>query len=262
MPDQLVLKALSNSAGMLWVFMTIVFLLALWRRNNSFADIAWGLGFVMVVVFTFDFDVHPDARSLLVSGLVAVWGLRLFLYIGKRNWGRGEDFRYAKWRREWGKWLVPRSFVQIFMLQGMLLLLISYPVVLINSSLVSDLSVWDFLGILIWLTGFVFEVVADFQMARFKSVPEHKGRIMTRGLWSWTRHPNYFGEATMWWGIACFAVNVKGGWTAFLSPLVITFLLLKVSGIPMLEKKYAGNPEFQVYAQKTPVFFPRPPKKS
>ena len=261
MPDQLVIKGLTSTAGAIWIFMTLVFLLALLRRDNSLVDIAWGLGFVLVTLSTFDFE-GLSSRSLLVSGLVIVWGVRLAIYIGKRKWGRGEDFRYAKWRQEWGIWLVPRSYLQIFLLQGLLLLVISYPVVLVNRSPASGLSVWDVLGILIWMIGFVFEVVGDFQMARFKSNPGHKGRIMTQGLWSWTRHPNYFGEATMWWGIACFAVSLPGGWTVFLSPLVITFLLLKVSGVPMLEKKYAGNPEFQAYANKTPAFFPWPPNKS
>jgi steroid 5-alpha reductase family enzyme len=190
-----------------------------------------------------------------------VWGTRLTLHIFFRNRGRGEDFRYAKWRKEWGRRVVPRSFFQIFMLQGVFLVLIALPVVLANGSTGKNLMPLDVAGAAVWLVGFFFESVGDYQLSRFRKNPENRGRIMTGGLWRYTRHPNYFGEAAIWWGIFLIALSVRNGWLGIISPLTITFLLLKVSGIAMLEKKYVGNSEFAAYARRTSAFFPWFPKK-
>ena len=190
-----------------------------------------------------------------------IWASRLMVHIYARNKGHGEDFRYAQWRKKWGKWFILRSFLQVFMLQGLFLLLISYPVVLIDRSPLTGLNELDAVGLLVWLAGFTFEAVGDAQLRRFKKALENKGRIMTQGLWRLTRHPNYFGESVMWWGIFIIALSVECGWTGVISPLVITFLLICVSGVPMLEKKYRGNPEFEKYARMTSVFFPWFPRR-
>jgi steroid 5-alpha reductase family enzyme len=142
------------------------------------------------------------------------------------------------------------------MLQGLLLLIIAYPVMLINHSKEAGIVFLDILGLIIWLEGFFFEAVGDYQLLKFKRKAENKGKIMTQGVWRYTRHPNYYGETAMWWGIFLIALSVRNGWTAFVSPLLITFLLLKVSGITMLEKKYVGNKEFEEYAKRTRAFFP------
>lgn len=244
-----------------FLYKTIVFLLALKKKDNSIVDIAWGLGFVGVAILTFFLKEGWTTRQILVSGLVFIWGTRLAIHIAIRNKGKGEDFRYAKWRKEWGRWFLLRSYFQVFMLQGVFLLVISLPIVFVNFSDGPGLSLTDFLGVGVWGVGFIFEAVGDYQLKRFKKRPENKGKIITTGLWKYTRHPNYFGEVAIWWGIFLLALPVKNGWFAILCPLLITFLLLRVSGVTMLEKKYAGNAEFEAYAKKTNAFFPWFPKK-
>lgn len=250
------LSYFAAAALAVFAYMTAVFLIALLLKDNSIVDIAWGLGFILVALTTLFLGPGFEAHHVLITGLVVVWGLRLASHIFLRNRGRGEDFRYAKWRRDWGRWVVPRSFLQIFMLQGVFMLIIASPIVLVNRSSEEGLIVLDGLGVFLWLTGFLFEAVGDQQLKRFKQKPESKGKIMTSGLWRYTRHPNYFGEAALWWGIFLIALSVRGGWAAVVSPLTISFLLLKVSGVRMLEKKYAGNEEFGVYARRTSAFFP------
>ncbi|HUU38199.1 MAG TPA: DUF1295 domain-containing protein [Candidatus Desulfaltia sp.] len=255
------LSYFAAAALAVFAYMTAVFLIALLLKDNSIVDIAWGLGFILVALTTLFLRPGFEARHVLITGLVVVWGLRLASHIFLRNRGRGEDFRYAKWRQDWGRWVVPRSFLQIFMLQGVFMLIIASPIVLVNRSSEEGLIVLDGLGAFLWLTGFLFEAVGDHQLKRFKQKPESKGKIMTSGLWKYTRHPNYFGEAALWWGIFLIALSVRGGWAAVVSPLTISFLLLKVSGVRMLEKKYAGNEEFGAYARRTSAFFPWFPKK-
>jgi steroid 5-alpha reductase family enzyme len=244
-----------------FIYMTCVFGIALLRKDNSIVDVAWGFGFILVAMLTFFLSPGFTWRHILMTGLVCIWGMRLALYIYARNKGKGEDFRYARWRKEWGKMFVLRSFLQIFVLQGILLLIISYPVMLVNHSETKGFSFWDVMGVGIWLVGFFFEAVGDFQLSRFKKTPQNKGKIMNKGLWRYTRHPNYFGEATLWWGIFLIALPLKDGWTAAIGPILITFLLLRVSGVTMLEKKYAGNQDFLEYARRTSPFFPWIPKK-
>lgn len=254
-------EILVAAAVAVFIYMSAVFGAALLAKDNSIVDIAWGPGFILVALLTLLIGRGSGPRQLLVTALVAIWGLRLAVHILRRKRGRGEDFRYAKWRRDWGRWFVPRSYFQVFMLQGVVLLLISYSIILINASPASRLGVLDALGAGVWAAGFFFEAVGDGQLERFKSRPENKGKIMTTGLWRFSRHPNYFGEAAMWWGIFLIALSVPSGWTAVVSPVVITLLLLRVSGVTLLEKKYAGNEEFAAYARRTSAFFPLPPKR-
>jgi steroid 5-alpha reductase family enzyme len=256
------LSFLVAAAGAVFVYMTAVFLIAILAKDNSIVDVGWGPGFILVAVVTFFLRPGFEARHVLITLLVLIWGLRLATHIFLRNWGRGEDFRYAKWRKDWGRWFIPRSFFQVFMLQGFFMLVISSPIILVNRSRESGLTMLDALGGLVWLTGFLFEAVGDYQLKRFKQKPESRGKIMTAGLWKYTRHPNYFGEAVLWWGIWLVALSVDSGWAAIISPLTISFLLLKVSGVAMLEKKYAGNEEFAAYARRTSSFFPWFPKNS
>ncbi len=242
-------------------YMTAVFLLALILKDNSIVDVAWGPGFFLVVLVIMLRTPGAGTRFDLTAALVTLWGWRLASHIFLRRRGKGEDFRYAQWRRSWGRWFVLRSFFQIFVLQGVLLLVIAYPVILIGSSAPSPLGALDVIGLVVWVVGFTFETVSDAQLAAFALNKENRGRLMTRGLWRYSRHPNYFGEATMWWGIFLIALAVPGGWRGALSPLAITFLLLKVSGVPMLEKKYAGHPDFPAYARRTSIFVPWFPRR-
>lgn len=230
----------------------LTFLLAVTIRNNSIVDVVWGLGFVAIAWTTY----YLTNGSLLVPILVTLWGLRLATHILLRNWGRGEDFRYAKWRTDWGKWWVVRSFFQIYLLQWFLMQLVSLPILLAVTPVPLSPLITA-LALLIWGLGFFFETVGDYQLTLFKKNLKNKGKLMTTGLWSLTRHPNYFGEATLWWGIALLAYFKTNSLLAFVGPLTIDFLLFYVSGIPLLEAKYKGRKDWEVYKRKTPAFFPR-----
>jgi steroid 5-alpha reductase family enzyme len=237
------------------LYMTIVFILALMRKDNSIVDVAWGLGFIVVAVYTIIQSGEVDLRKMIVSLLVLLWGLRLSFHIMVRNSGKGEDFRYEAWRKTW-KYFFLRSFFQIFMLQGMFMLIISAPIWYINSSVGGPLGIWDSIGLVVFGFGFLFEVVADYQLTEFKRNPANQGKIITTGLWSVSRHPNYFGEALVWWGISCYALSFPHGWYTLISPVIITLLLRFVSGVPMLEKKYQNHPDWAEYKAKTAAFLP------
>jgi len=243
------------------IYMTVWYLVARALRRFDVADIAWGPGFI-ISAFTAAMAVSErlNPRAYLVVALVMVWGMRLSLHVYLRNRGKPEDARYRAWRQEWGKNANIRAFLQVFMLQGLLLLIISLPITSVMMADSSAFTLLDAAGLLIWTTGFLFEAIGDWQLLRFKKDPAHKGRIIKTGLWRFSRHPNYFGEVTLWWGIYLIALSSGASWPVVIGPLTITFLILKVSGIPMLEKKYEGNPEFEAYRRRTSAFFPLPPK--
>lgn len=201
------------TAGLIiFVYMNLVFILSLVKKNAAIVDIAWGLGFVLVVASNLAREslAHqtPDPRQLLTAVLVFIWGTRLSWHIYKRNKGKPEDYRYANWRQKWGKNFVLRSYFQIFMLQGFFMLVILTPVLLVFKNRTSGLNLLDFLGLAVWLAGFFFEATADYQLRRFKKNPENRGRLVTTGLWKYSRHPNYFGESVMWWGL--FLIGLSG----------------------------------------------------
>jgi steroid 5-alpha reductase family enzyme len=245
----------------LWGHMTLWFLISLIRRRNDVADVAWGLGFVLLVWTSFFLSGRSGARGVLADILVSIWGLRLAWHIHARHRGKPEDFRYMAWRREWGRWFYARSYAQVYLLQGALLFVVALPVLLINRSSVGKFGFLEVMGVCVWLFGFLFEAVGDAELARFASDPLNRGKTLQTGLWQYTRHPNYFGEVVQWWGIWLLAAGVPGGWFGIVGPLTITFLILKVSGIPMLEKKMAENPDFAEYKRRTKVFLPWAPKK-
>jgi steroid 5-alpha reductase family enzyme len=242
-------------------YMTIWFILSLIKKRNDVADVAWGPGFVVIAFTSLIMAGNYSLRALITSAMVVIWGIRLAVHIGSRHSGKPEDARYAKWRQEWGRNVVWRSFFQVFMLQGVLLTIVAMPVIMINSGQPSTLTGLDILGICIWFLGFTFETVSDGQLGRFLKIAANKGKIMTSGLWKYSRHPNYFGEVTLWWGIYIIALSVPYGWVSIMGPLTITFLILKVSGIPMLEEGFRDNPDFQQYRQRTSPFIPLPPGK-
>jgi steroid 5-alpha reductase family enzyme len=244
-------------------FMTVLWIVSLVLRNSSIVDIFWGTGFVVVnwVYFALTPNGFPGRKWLMVT-VVTIWGLRLSLYILWRNWGKGEDFRYRKWREEAGGEWWWRSFFKVFLLQGLLLWIISAPLLAAQvSATPARLTVLDFVAILVWAIGFFFEAVGDWQMARFKADPANKGKVMDRGLWRYTRHPNYFGEATMWWAYYLVALAGGGFWTVF-SPIVMTVLLLRVSGVALLEKSLKETkPKYKEYVETTSAFIPWFPRK-
>jgi steroid 5-alpha reductase family enzyme len=241
------------------VYITAWFLIAQSWHRNDVADVAWGFGFLLVAITSLLLH-EPAGRPLLVTALVAVWAIRLSLHVHFRNRGKPEDFRYRKWREEWGSSFYIRSYLQVFVLQSILLVLVSTPVIYVSSVRNPPLAYSDVVGVLVWMIGFFFEAVGDHQLRRFIGNPLNKGRIMTSGLWRFTRHPNYFGEVIVWWGIFLIALSAPGGWRSIIGPATITFLILKVSGIPMLEAKYRGNPQYEAYQRRTSSFFPLPPR--
>jgi steroid 5-alpha reductase family enzyme len=199
---------------------------------------------------------------MLVLLLATLWGVRLAIRIFLRNVKKGEDARYRVWRETWGKWFYPRSFFQVYLLQGVLMIVVGYP--LIHAAVygsTSSVGVVSLLGVLVWCVGFFFEVVGDWQLDSFIRNPVKKSTVMDSGLWRYTRHPNYFGEVTMWWGIWLIVAPLPLSLIALIGPLTITFLILKVSGIPMLEKRFENDPAFQAYKQRTSAFFPLPPRR-
>ncbi|MFM2357682.1 MAG: hypothetical protein RJA61_419 [Candidatus Parcubacteria bacterium] len=247
-------------AIVLFVYMSTWFVLSLIKKRNDVADVAWGLGFILITWVSFFISDDFGVRGILVGILVSVWGLRLAWHIHARNKGKTEDYRYLAWRNEWGKWFYIRSYFQVYILQGILLFLIVFPILFINRSVGPTLGLLDLFGVVVWIVGFYFEAVGDAQLARFIKNPANKGRLMQSGLWAYTRHPNYFGEVTQWWGLWMIALSVPNGWLGIIGPITITFLLLKVSGIPMLEKKMEENPDFAEYKRRTSVFIPLPRK--
>ena len=225
-------------------------------------DIAWGLGFTTVAIFTLLQLDSVGPRPILITAITAIWGIRLASHIAYRGWGKPEDFRYAAWRKDWGKWVIPRAFFQVFMLQGFFMLIIAIPIITVNRAEAPTDLIWtDFLGAAIWLFGFLFETIGDYQLLRFKKDPKNKGKVMDKGLWKYTRHPNYFGEAVLWWGIFVVAIPAGYWYLSLLSPLTINFMLVKVSGVPMLERKYKDRPDYREYIRKTSSFIPWFPKK-
>jgi len=249
-------------ALVLFGYMTLWFFVSLIIKRNDVADIAWGIGFVLLAWISFFIFGHGQPLALIVNALVTLWGLRLAVHIFRRNRGRKEDYRYMKWRKEWGRWFYARSYGQVYLLQGFFLFLIIQPVLFVNSLAEARFSLLAWIGVFVWFAGFFFEVIGDGQLSRFIKNPENKGKIMQSGLWRFTRHPNYFGEVTLWWGVFLAALGFPGGWRTIIGPLTITCLIVFVSGIPMLEKKYAGRPDWAAYKKSTSVFFPLPPKKN
>ena len=240
----------------IFVYMTLLFVWAAILKNNSIVDIGWGLGFILVVWTLFLFRPGVWPGKILTAIWVTLWGFRLSLHIFMRNRGKGEDFRYAAWRREWKRFFYLRSYFQIFMLQGMLMLVISLSPIILFSGMPRPFGWFEAAGSTLFAAGFLFETTADLQLRRFVADPRNRGGLMTSGLWALTRHPNYFGEAVLWWGLFLIAAPSACGWVAVLSPLTITLLVRFVSGVPLLEKKYAGRPDFEAYKRRVPVFVP------
>jgi steroid 5-alpha reductase family enzyme len=242
--------------------MAVLWLVSLFLKNSSIVDIFWGTGFVISnwVYFLLAPDGFP-LRKWLIGILVTVWGLRLSGYILWRNWGKPEDFRYQKWRKEAGDRWWWQSLFQVFLLQGLLMWVISVPLLAAQSSgTPARLTLLDIAGTVVWAVGFFFEAFGDLQLARFKADPVNKGRVLDSGVWRYTRHPNYFGDSAQWWGYYLIAACAGGWWTVF-SPILMTLLLLRVSGVALLEKTLETRPGYKEYIAKTSAFIPWFPRK-
>ena len=240
----------------------LLFILGQIKKNNSIVDIFWGLGFAIAALYTYIFHSDQSAVPSVATALVTIWGLRLTYHIGKRNIGKPEDFRYVNFRKRWGeKFKLLKAFLHVYVLQMLMLILIALPFLNININGNQAFGILETFGLLVWLFGFLFEAIADKQLKNFKADPSNKGKILSSGLYKYSRHPNYFGEATLWWGIFLMNLSVANGLWFIIGPITITVLVRFVSGVPMLEKHYENNEKFQKYAEKTSIFIPKPPKK-
>jgi steroid 5-alpha reductase family enzyme len=237
--------------------------LSLIYRNVTIVDSLWGLGFVLIAWLTFSMSGGFFGRKVLVALLVTVWGLRLSLHLTWRNWGHGEDPRYAAWRKKSGErfWLV--SLFKVFILQTVFLWAIALALQWAQlATQPAGYTLLDFLGFCLWVIGFFFEAAGDWQLARFKANPVNRGRVMDRGLWAYSRHPNYFGECLMWWGIYVIALATPAGWWTIISPILITAVLLKMTGVTLMEKAIVHTrPGYSDYIARTNTFFPWFPRK-
>jgi len=243
--------------------MTFLWIISIFLKNVSIVDLFWGFGFVVASAFYFLNTGFTGSRKIILMTLVAIWGLRLSLYLAWRNYGKGEDFRYREFRKKYGVkrywWL---SFFQTFLLQGTLMWLISAP--LLGAQYYGQnkpLNIFDYAGIAVWLTGFIIEAGGDYQLALFKADPSKKGKVLNTGLWRYTRHPNYFGDSAVWWdyGLICIAA---GSYIPVAGSVLMTALIIKVSGVALLEKSLKEHkPQYREYIEKTSAFLPWFPKK-
>lgn len=252
-----------QAALIILVLVTLLWVWSVFIKNVSIVDIFWGFGFVVVNAFYVFNSGEFNARKILILTLVSIWGLRLSIYLAIRNIGKGEDFRYQEFRRDYGPerywWF---SFFQTFLLQGVLIMIISLTLLGISSSAGSgDLKVLDYIAIVVWLIGFAFEAGGDFQLSRFKKDFENKGKVLDTGFWKYTRHPNYFGDAAVWWAYAIFSIAAGSYWQ-IIGSVIMTILIIKVSGVSLLEKTLKeSKPQYRDYIKKTNSFFPWFPKK-
>ncbi len=242
--------------------MILLWLVSLRMRDVSIVDIAWGAAGALIALVTFLLADGAYPRRVLLTGMTALWGLRLALHIGRRKWGEAEDFRYAAMRAGHGDAFPLRSLFTVFLFQALLIWLIAMPVQIGQvADEPSTLTLLDLLGLCVWTVGFAFESLADRQLRSFLADPANKGAVMDRGLWRYSRHPNYFGDSVIWWGIFLVAAGTPWGWVTVFSPLLMTLFLVKISGVPLLEEALASRRVgYRKYMERTSAFVPWPPK--
>ncbi len=245
------------------LLMTILWLISIPLKNVSIVDIFWGIGYLVAIsVYTFLSD-DVFTRQWVLFILVLLWSIRLSGYLFFRNYGKEEDFRYQEFRRHYGVnrywWF---SFFQVFILQGLLIALVSLPLLGVNLyTQNNELNLIDYVAIVVWIIGFLFESLGDYQLSKFKSNPDNKGKVLNIGLWRYTRHPNYFGDAAVWWSFALFSI-ASGAYWYIIGSLVMTFLIIKISGVSLLEKSLKDTkPKYRDYVSRTSAFIPWFPKK-
>jgi steroid 5-alpha reductase family enzyme len=250
--------ALLTAASVIAAAMAITWVVSVIVKDASIIDPVWGLGFV-IVAWAVALGVGEwPAHSIVLVAMVSAWGLRLATYLGVRNFGKGEDYRYQSMRRRWGRpfWLI--SFFTVYLLQGVLMWIVSLPVQAGIADPAESIGPLMYAGLTVWFVGLGFETVGDLQLARFRRNPESEGRVLDTGLWRYTRHPNYFGDFLVWWGI--FLAAAAPVWT-IVGPLVMSVLLLRVSGVTLLEKTITKRrPGYADYVRRTNAFFPWRPK--
>lgn len=245
------------SLGVLLILMIPFVFYALINKRNDIADVMWGLSFIVIAWSNYYLHSNQNKLALIVNLLVTFWGIRLSYHIFRRFIrGKEEDRRYSDMRKSWSSDTDIASFTNVFLLQAIFAILVSLPVIIINT-FHNHINNYAFIGVLIWLFGFLFESRADMQLKEFIINPNNKGKIMTKGLFKYTRHPNYFGEVTQWWAIAYMSLFISFGWIGIFGAVMITFLITKVSGIPLAEKGTSKKPGWEEYKKKTPALIPK-----
>jgi steroid 5-alpha reductase family enzyme len=255
---------LAVEAGLVLMLVTALWAVSVAVRDTSIVDIFWGSGFVVVAWTAFLLVDGSGDRRLLLAVLVTVWGVRLTVHLARRNLGKGEDPRYAAMRRRHGdRWPV-LSLVVVFWLQGALMWVVSLPVqVAMTDPTPGGLGALDWVGVALWAIGLAFEALGDLQLVRFKADPANRGKVMDRGLWRYTRHPNYFGDFCVWWGIWLVALATGSAWWTAVGPAVMSVLLIRVSGAALLERSLLRRrPGYADYVARTSGFFPWPPRRN
>ena len=256
----------------LFLYLVIAFIVGTVKKNNGLMDVFYGPGYFVIAVSSlilyFIANNEINIRQIIVTLLVFIWALRLATYVYIRNRGKPEDYRYQAMRRRWKTNIVLKSFIRVYIFQGIVIFIVSFPVWFIN--IINNYSVesfLDFFGItlwlggIIWLIGFLFETIGDYTLYKFLQKPENKGEIMDRGVWKLSQHPNYFGEVTQWWGIYVIALGAPFGFITILGPIFITYMIINVSGIRLLDKRFESDDKYADYKKRTSVFFPWFPKK-
>ncbi len=245
----------------------LVLMTALWGvsvaiGDTSIVDIFWGAGFVVIAWVTYAVADGSAGRQLLLALLTTAWGLRLTLHLARRNLGHGEDARYRTMRARHGNRWPRRSLWAVFWGQGLLMWIVSLPVQAGQADATPGGLIWlDAIGVAIWGVGFCFEAVGDWQLDRFKADPASHGQVMDRGLWRYTRHPNYFGDFAVWWGLFLIALSTGSAWWTIIGPVLMTVLLVRVSGAGLLERTIGERrPGYAEYIRRTSGFLPRPPR--
>ena len=256
------------SALVLFLYMNLAFAVGSIKKNNAVIDSFYGSGYVVIAWTSFLLSGTFLLQKIIVTILVTIWGIRLSGYVTIRNWGKPEDYRYKAMRERYGDKILIKSYLKIYIFQGIIIYLVCFPVLFINSSTIPILttifewsSIFLMLGTCIWLFGFYFEAVGDSQLRKFLKTPENKGKVMDKGLWRYTQHPNYFGEVTMWWGIYVIALVVPWGFLTIFGPIVINFMIIRVSGVRLLNKRFDGDDIYAEYRRRTSSFIPWFPKK-
>lgn len=267
-----ILIIITYSALFLFGYIFIAFIVGTIKKNNGIMDIFYGPGFFVLaltsLVFYFILNNSIEIRQIIITILVFIWSLRLATYVFIRNRGKPEDYRYKAMRERWKTNIVWKSFTKIYLFQGLIIFIVAFPVWFTNIStnpplgdLLDFTGITLWIGVLIWLIGFLFETFGDYQLYNFKKDPNNKGKVLDKGLWRYTQHPNYFGEVIQWWGIFIIAIAVPFGFISIVGPIFISYMIIKVSGIRLLEKHFEGDDKYADYKRRTSSFFPWFPKK-
>ncbi len=260
------------SALFLLFYLLLAFIVGTVKKNNGLMDVFYGPGYFVValssLILFFFFTNEVNIRQIIMTILVFIWALRLATYVFIRNRGKPEDYRYQAMRKKWKTNILLKSFIRVYIFQGIVIFIVAFPVWFVNiSSNPSIENLSDFigitllLGVVVWLIGFLFETIGDHTLYKFLQKPENKGEVMDRGVWKLSQHPNYFGEVTQWWGIYIIALAIPFGFITILGPIFITYMIIKVSGIKLLDKRFEADDKYAEYKQRTSVFFPWFPKK-